>query len=181
MRKQEKEDGYTLVESIMFIGVVCMLSIAIIVLVNSMLDKYRMSRVTQQIVDIQKNIDFRFSAAENFADITPKLLNEEKIVPGDMVDGNKIYHAYKGEVTIKPARENSVYEVAFTDLPYNACVELAMIDWMTGYNSNLVHIKVNSKYFTWQGTNATKLPMDYSDAMSACKDSRNNVITWQFQ
>ena len=150
-------------------------------LINSMLDKYRISRVTQQIVDLQKNIDFRFSAAENFGDLESKLLTGESIVPGDMVGGNKIYHAYKGEVTIKSAQQDSVYEVTFKDLPYNACTELAMIDWMTGYNSHLVHIKVNSKYFTWQGKNATKLPMEYDNAITACQDNRNNVITWQFQ
>ena len=105
----------------------------------------------------------------------------ESIVPGDMVGGNKIYHAYKGEVTIKSAQQDSVYEVTFKDLPYNACTELAMIAWMTGYNSHLVHIKVNSKYFTWQGKNATKLPMEYDNAITACQDNRNNVITWQFQ
>ena len=153
MEKQKSQSGYTLIEAIMFIGVIAMLAIAVINLINSMLDKYRISRVTQQIVDLQKNIDFRFSAAENFGDLESKLLTGESIVPGDMVGGNKIYHAYKGEVTIKSAQQDSVYEVTFKDLPYNACTELAMIDWMTGYNSHLVHIKVNSKYFTWQGKN----------------------------
>ena len=180
MEKQKLQSGYTLIEAIMFIGVIAMLAIAVINLINSMLDKYRISRVTQQIVDLQKNIDFRFSAAENFGDLESKLLTGESIVPGDMVGGNKIYHAYKGEVTIKSAQQDSVYEVTFKDLPYNACTELAMIDWMTGYNSHLVHIKVNSKYFTWQGKNATKLPMEYDNAITACQDNRNNVITWQF-
>ena len=68
MEKQKSQSGYTLIEAIMFIGVIAMLAIAVINLINSMLDKYRISRVTQQIVDLQKNIDFRFSAAENFGD-----------------------------------------------------------------------------------------------------------------
>lgn len=181
MRRLKSEAGYTLIEAIAFMGVISMLAVSIITLVNNMLDKYRMSRVTQQIVDIQKNIDFRFSAAENFKDLTTELITKEKIVPGDMVAGNKIYHAYKGEVTIKSERENSVYEVSFTNLPYNACVELAMVDWLSGYNSNVVHIKVNQTYFTWQGTNSSRLPMEYGHALAACADNRNNVITWQFQ
>lgn len=60
MEKQKSQSGYTLIEAIMFIGVIAMLAIAVINLINSMLDKYRISRVTQQIVDLQKNIDFRF-------------------------------------------------------------------------------------------------------------------------
>lgn len=64
MEEQKSQSGYTLIEAIMFIGVIAMLAIAVINLINSMLDKYRISRVTQQIVDLQKNIDFRFSAAE---------------------------------------------------------------------------------------------------------------------
>ena len=181
MKRQNTQSGYTLIESMMFIGVVIMLAISIISLINNMLDKYRMSRVTQQIVDLQKNIDFRFSSAENFDDLDSDLLTKESVVPGDMVSDGKIYHAYKGEVTISSARQGSVYEVSFTGLPYNACVELAMVDWMSGSYSHLVHIKVNNKYFTWQGKNSTKLPMAYGDAMNACNDGRNNVITWQFQ
>lgn len=60
MEEQKSQSGYTLIEAIMFIGVIAMLAIAVINLINSMLDKYRISRVTQQIVDLQKNIDFRF-------------------------------------------------------------------------------------------------------------------------
>lgn len=181
MKRQNEQSGYTLIESIMFIGIIIALGISVIALVSSVLDKYRMSRVTQQIIDLQKNIDFRFSIAENFNDLDSNLLTDETIVPGDMVQGNKIYHAYKGEVTIGSARQGSVYEITFNDLPYNACVELAMVDWMNGYNSHVVHIKVNSKYFTWQGKNATKLPMEYQNAQSACNTSRQNKITWQFQ
>lgn len=181
MKKQNSQSGYTLVESIMFIGVMIMLSISIIMLINNMLDKYRISRITQQIVDLQKNIDFRFSAAENFNDLDENLLINEKIVPGDMTSGHEIYHAYHGDVIISNARQGSVYEVTFNKLPHNACIELAMVDWMSGYNSHLVHIKINNKYFTWQGKNATKLPMEYSNALDACNNNRNNVITWQFQ
>ena len=182
MKKTENENGYTLIESLMFIGVVCALGISIINLINNMLDKYRMSRVTQQIKDIQKNIDYRFSAAENFSEIDDGLLTKEKIVPGDMVQGEEIYHAYKGQVLISSDIEGSVYDVTFEDLPYNACIELAMVDWMTGYNSHLLHIKVNNQYFTWQSKDmATKLPMEYTGAMNNCKDSRDNVITWRFQ
>ncbi len=181
MEERKSQSGYTLIESIMFIGVVSMLAIAVISLINSMLDKYRMSRVTQQIVDLQKNIDFRFSSAENFENLKAKLLTDESIVPGDMVDGTKIRHAYKGPVTIRSRQSHSVYEVMFGELPYHACTELAMIDWMTGYNSHLVHIKINSKFFTWQGKKQGKLPMEYSAALAACQDNRNNVIIWQFQ
>lgn len=181
MEDKKSQSGYTLIESIMFIGVISALAIAIISLVNNMLDKYRMSRVTQQIVDLQKNIDFRFSAAENFSALKVKLLAEESLVPGDMIDGNKIYHAYKGEATIKSDQQDSVYDITFNTLPYNACVELAMVDWMSGYNSHLLHIKVNTTYFTWQGKNSTKLPMEYDNALAACKNNRNNTITWRFQ
>lgn len=181
MKKQNNEKGYTLIESLMFIGFVCVLAVSIISLVSNLLDKYRISRVTQQIKDIQKNIDFRFSASENFSELKSKLLTDEQIVPGDMVGDDKIYHAYNGEVTIASKRQDSVYEVTFEDLPHNACVELAMVDWMTDYNSHLVHIKVNNKFFTWQGKNATKLPMEYTNAMESCNNSRNNTITWQFQ
>ena len=183
MKERSSQVGYTMIESIMFIGVMIAIGIAIISLVNSMLDKYRISRVTQQIVDLQKNIDFRFSSAENFKDLENNLISKESIVPGDMLSDGKIYHAYKGNVTIKSdaSRKYSVYDIEFDSLPYNACLELAMVDWMSGYSSHLLHIKVNGKFFTWQGKNATKLPMEYTNAAGVCKDSRDNVIVWQFQ
>lgn len=54
MNRLKAEAGYTLIESIGFIAVISMLAISIISLINNMLDKYRMSRVTQQIVELQK-------------------------------------------------------------------------------------------------------------------------------
>ncbi len=181
MNRLKAESGYTLIESIGFIAVISMLAISIISLINNMLDKYRMSRVTQQIVELQKNIDFRFASSQNFKDLKVKQMVKEKIVPGDMADGENLYHAYHGDVELKAVQQNSAYTITFKGLPYVPCLELAMVDWMTGYNSHLMHIKVNSKYFTWQGKSESALPMDFANAQKACKHNQENVITWQFQ
>lgn len=184
MKKQINESGYTLIESIMYIGIICMLGISIVSLINTMLDKYRMSRITQQIKDLQKNIDFRFSAAENYKLLSNSdlsLLIEERIIPGDMISDNDLYHAYNGEVEITSNMDDSAYDITFYDLPYTTCVELAMIDWVNGHNSHLLHIKVNDTYFTWQGKNAQKLPMLYSQAIETCQMDNENEITWRFQ
>ncbi len=181
MLRQNEQHGYTLIESIMFIGVIIMVGISAINLINSMLDKYRMSRVTQQIVDLQKSIDFRFSSAEDYNDISPDMLIDERVVPGDMVDNGELYHAYKGEVTISSDNQGSVYDISFNDLPYTPCIELGMIDWTSGYSSHLVYIKINNTYFAWQGSKVKELPAKYGDVMTACKKDNANVITWQFQ
>lgn len=181
MRTVKNESGYTLIESIGFIAVLTMLTVAIISLVSNMLDKYRVSRVTQQIVDIQKAIDYRFSSKEDYSDLTVKLLIDEKIIPGDMTEGNKFFHAYKGDVKIKDARGSSVYEIEFAGLPLQPCIELAMIDWTSGHNSHLLYMSVNGTNFVWFGKENKLLPMQLGNALTACKANRSNEIVWQFQ
>jgi type II secretory pathway pseudopilin PulG len=70
MKNKNLQSGYTMVEAIGFLGILAMLAVAIISTINSMMDKYKLSRIGNQISELQKAIDYRFSSAENFNDLT---------------------------------------------------------------------------------------------------------------
>ena len=56
MEKQKSQSGYTLIEAIMFIGVIAMLAIAVINLINSMLDKYKKAEMVNTIKKIDSSL-----------------------------------------------------------------------------------------------------------------------------
>lgn len=181
MRKLKSESGYTLIESIAFLGVMAMLAVAVIMTINKMHDRYKLSRVGNQIVDLQKSIDYRFSAAENFSAIDIPMLRKENLIPGDMLTETGVFHSYAGPVEIKPTRGGFAYTIEFKELPIAACMELAMIDWSMGHTSHLVNVRVNGKNHDWKGL-TTELPITLDMAEKLCTNAgNNNNILWQFQ
>lgn len=182
MKDKKSQLGYTLIESIAFLSVMAMLSVAIFSTISKMLDKYKLSRIGNQIVDLQKSIDQRFIASESFAQLTAKLLIAERLVPTDMIANGKLYHAFAGPVTITASRGNRAYDIDFTQLGRAQCVELAMIDWRSRYTTHLISVSINEDVFEWKGPSAKKLPITLLHADASCKDGgRVNTITWQFQ
>ena len=79
MKRTQNQKGYTLIESIMFIGVITAVSIGIINVVSGMLDRYKISRLTSQVAELQKSINVRFAASENYKKLTAKLIKNENL------------------------------------------------------------------------------------------------------
>lgn len=181
MKRTQNQQGYTLLESIMFIGVITAVSIGIINVVSSMLDRYKISRLTSQVAELQKSITNRFAAAESYKKLTVKLLKDENLAPGDIGwEGDKMIHKYGGEVAISLALGVRAYEITFNNLPKKPCVELAIQNWAHDQYSNLIHMKVNGVPAKWR--NATYImPLSVVQAETLCHDELKNAITWRFQ
>lgn len=194
MKKSSSQSGYTLIESIGFIAVITMVAISIISVVSHMLDRYRNSRLTSQIVELQKNINARFAAVGNYEKLKLSLLKNEKLAPADMNwSGNTLYHKYSGKVTVglysstitkqKLANADSYY-IQFADVPKNACIELAIQNWAHDRTSNLVAMIINSKWSYWrvyQGAAYKKyiMPLSRTLALELCSKEKN-TIKWAF-
>ena len=181
MKRTQNQRGYTLLESIMFIGVITAVSIGIINVVSSMLDKYKISRLTSQVAELQKSITNRFAAAESYKKLTVKLLKDENLAPGDIGwEGNKMIHKYNGEVTVAPVLGNRGYDITFEALPKKPCTDLAIQNWAHDQYSNLIHMKVNGVPVKWR--NATYImPLSVVQAETLCHEELDNEIIWRFQ
>ena len=181
MKRTQNQRGYTLLESIMFIGVITAVSIGIINVVSSMLDKYKISRLTSQVAELQKSITNRFAAAESYKKLTVKLLKDENLASGDIGwEGNKMIHKYNGEVTVAPVLGNRGYDIKFLGLPKKPCIDLAIQNWAHDQYSHLIHMKVNGVPAKWR--NATYImPLSVVQAETLCHKELDNDIIWRFQ
>jgi len=181
MKNMKSQKGYTMVEAISFLGIVAMLAVSVFVLINRMIDRYKISRVGTQIVELQKAIDYRFASAEGFGNLRATLLIDESIAPSDMVRGaNQLRHTYAGAVTIRSTMNNFAYAITFEDIPQTPCVELLLQEWALGHNSHLISINANGTFFDWNPNSANRLPITLNDANELCVDGDNEII-WQFQ
>ena len=114
MKRTQNQRGYTLLESIMFIAVITAISIGIVKVINSMLDRYKISRLTSQVTELQKMINVRFAASENYSKLNLSLISAEKLYPGDINwDGTKMLHKYGGEIDVKSKLSGRAYDITF--------------------------------------------------------------------
>ena len=181
MKRTQNQRGYTLIESIMFIGVITAVSIGIINVVSSMLDRYKISRLTSQVTELQKMINVRFAASENYSKLNLSLISAEKLYPGDInLSGTRMLHKYGGEIKVKSAVQGKAYDITFKQLPKTACVELAIQNWAHDQYSNLMQMKVNGVPVKWR--NATYImPLSVVKAETLCSKELDNEIIWRFQ
>ena len=181
MNHSNNEKGASMVEIIMILGILGALSVSIASLVNSMYDRYRVSRVCGQIEEFKKLINNRYIADGRYSDVSVATVISEGIAPKDMISGTKLYHSYNGAVTVKGS--NDSYEITFDDLPQKVCVELGILNWTVDNSSDLVSMDINGKIFKWPWTagDANKLPAQMTDVAAACLDGDENVVKWNFQ
>ena len=121
MKNKSSQSGYTLLEAIMFIGVITAVAIAIVSVTSKMLDRYRISRASSQLVEIQRAIANRFAASPNYEKLKlgnqttiNKFLKDEKLLPADIYWKNNVpYHKLndnemKGKIVINSNYAGSV-------------------------------------------------------------------------
>lgn len=181
MRRDGDERGATLIEILMVLGIVGAFSVSIATLINSMYDRYRVSRVGGQIAELKKVINNRYIADGRYNNVSVSTLINEGIAPKDMVSNNKLFHAYSGEVRVVGNTDN--FEIAFTNLPHKICVELGIIDWVVDNSSDLVSMSINGNGFNWPWVAVANktLPAQMADVAAACKEGDGNTIKWNFQ
>lgn len=202
MKKCSEQSGYTLLESLAFICIITMVAISIISVISHMLDRYRISRVTSQVAELQRSIINRCAAAESYYSCIKKygttcvgalgkMLCTENLVPGDLqCNGNVLYHKYGGKVTFNSYNDSARglafgdnFRIDFQNLPTNACIELATQNWAHDQYSNLIRMYINDKECTWRSTWTPNcvMPISTVKATELCNKKDKNKIYWNFQ
>lgn len=190
--KKCSELGRTMIEVIGVLAILTAVSVGINKFINNMHDKYKISRITQQITDLRKNIRNRYVANGDYSVIKTQDMIDSNVIPSDMVDNGKVIHAYNAEVTFSGAKDT--YQITFSKLPHHVCVELAVMNWNFGGSSDLYRLKINENEFNWpiMAAGGKELPVSISDAEVACvlppkedengvTEYNNNTITWTFR
>ena len=195
MKRSSAQTGRTMMEMLAVLSILGVLFAATMVFVNSMYDKYKSSTILLQIRDLRKNINNRYSAIGVYTGLNAKTLIDERLVPDQMVHGQKLIHPYQGEVKFSVGNtggKNRSYKIIFPSLPYKNCVELATINWEVESTATLVGITINKTVYSWpvntigsdginSGNTSTSLPMTFVKASKSCINGNNNEISWEFQ
>lgn len=190
---KNSQAGRTMIEVIGVLAIISTVTISIAKVVNSAHNRYLISRVTQQIGDLRRGISNRYVASGTYENITAEEVIASNAGPSDMFDkkNKKLLHAYNGDVVLAGTKDT--YLITFKHLPGQACIELALMNWQFGGNSDLYSIKINQTEFNWPliAGEGKVLPIGINDATAACiptpsKDNPsasadNNDITWTFR
>ena len=180
---KETQIGRSMIETIGVLAIIMAVSMAIAKLIGSMQDKFKMSRISQQIIDLKKGIGNRYVASGTYENITIAEIVDSNAAPLDMIDRSSkvLTHAYAGDVTVSGDAEN--YHITFNKLPYLVCTELATINWNFQGNTDLFLVKINNSIYSWPlmaQANHKKLPVSIADALTDCQATTYNTITWSF-
>ncbi len=169
----------------MVISLLGVFAIAAASLVNSMLDKYRYSRVTQQLIELHKKVSDRYSAQGSYLTLSNSVALSENLVPYDMINGANIQHRLGGSVTVS-GTSRETFRIVFNSLSRTACMEIAALNWVMNDTTELKSIKFSSgKKFEWKRKDdvvidGNFLPITTSIAIDNCATNSNNSIEWEF-
>lgn len=157
MRNKINMKGRTLFETIAAMAVISLMTAGIYKLTNSIMDRYKMSRISNQIYALQKVVNERFMIEGNYnmsarhsGKTILKILQEENLLDSDMRKGK---HAFGGNIKIggipidgqdANTGEASRYYIMFE--PGNAddntwtevCMSFGDMNWLSEGGSNLV-------------------------------------------
>ena len=179
-----EQSGRTMIEAIGYISIMITITVALTTAVNTGYNRFRLGRVNQQVVDLNKVISQRYVASENYQDVKIETLIEEKIIPHEVRDGK---HAFGGTITIGKGDEaGNTYFIEFADLPNQACVELGSKLWIVNSGSDLYALTINDsstwawKYSNYKDNIDKELPAKPTDVADVCNSSSNNKIKWYF-
>ncbi|MBP5215610.1 MAG: hypothetical protein J6039_03525 [Alphaproteobacteria bacterium] len=136
-----------------------------------------------------------------------KLIGKAHLFPDELISGSGDTYTvqnniFGGTVTLvasdkRKNNDNKAFIITFTYIPKDACIYLATQDWGSGTSSGLIAISVkkdeaeslasfhlrdsnDNAHIASPNGGTYSIPMQISQATSACDGDENNVISWKF-
>lgn len=203
MRTTGSEKGYTMLETIMYIGILGTLGAILASYAGAVFTRYKTGRIAQQILDLKKAIITYTAANEDYSTLDPKKMQNDKAVPIDMRD---LRHALGGKIEFGPVGDGSVdvndkylFYITFNTIYQKGCIELLTQGQFYGDGSDMDSLIVNGET-SWSyersfyDTSNIKIRYEMKAAsgitasirptleqvIKACDRKDNNNITWIF-
>lgn len=190
------QKGGTMMEALMVLSIIIVLSVSGMSLIGSMFTMFKQNMVSNELIEIQKNIAARYRVFGYYNDIPTDIEDwkKEKLLPSQMIVGDGIRHRLGGTVTIAPKFKNEgdefapYFTVTFEKIPQKTCLVIGQINWTMSQSSDLIELRINDKdpfvlptrsSGVEKGTDRA-LPVKINVLMDFCQ-SGNNTMTWTFQ
>lgn len=193
--RNNEESGRSMVEMLGVLAIVGVLSIGGIAGYSKAMAKYKLNKTLDQVSMIITNVRTTFGNQYSYAGLTNDTSVTYDIAGNDLSHGsaNTLTNAFNGTVTIKalstPTADCTIgsngadqtycpyFTIIYTDVPKQACTEIAMSDWGGSAASGLVSIAIGENKHTWGGDKA--LPISLISADSECSGD-TNTLTWVY-
>ena len=143
--------GRTMWETIAAMSIIGLLTVGFVKLASTVMERYKLSRIGQQVTDLQKAINFRYMSKGRYNGANLEKMAEEGAVPYEVKNGA---HAFGGTIEIggividQKVEDAETYDdnlltarrdyIRFTDVPLEACRSLSDIVWVNEGSSSLV-------------------------------------------
>lgn len=172
-----REDGFTLLELLLVIGVAALLLIGGIATYRLVSDGNKTTEATRLLLTLRQEAQVMSQQqGGNYDGITfdsaTSAPNSPLVISGVLRDGQR--NPFNGDIVIAPTGVNNVQlEVQFTNISQASC--LKMIQAINNPNEVVEIATDDGQYVAANGD----LPLSATDAATACGQSLNN-ITWVF-
>lgn len=186
---KSEQSGRSMVEMLGVLAIIGVLSVGGIAGYSKAMAKFKTSKALDQVSTTVANIRTLYSGQPNYEGLNTAIAIQMGAIGAEMLSGQSAtsatvaYNAFNGEVTITATevsgRKNAGFELVFSGLSKEACVQMASSDWGSGSGSGLVSVQAGS---ATAGTTASgTLPLNLATAAGGCNvEGDANKVTWVY-
>ena len=186
---KSEQSGRSMVEMLGVLAIIGVLSVGGIAGYSKAMAKFKTSKALDQVSTTVANIRTLYSGQPNYKGLNTKIAIQMGAIGAEMLSGQSAtsataaYNAFNGTVTISATtvsgRENAGFQLIFSGLSKEACVQMASSDWGSGSGSGLVSVQAGN---ATAGTTASgTLPLNLATAASGCNvEGDSNTVTWVY-
>lgn len=186
---KSEQSGRSMVEMLGVLAIIGVLSVGGIAGYSKAMAKFKTSKALDQVSTTIANVRTLYSGQPNYSGLTTAIAIQMGAIGAEMLSGQSptsasaAYNAFNGSVTISATtvsgRKNAGFELVFSGLSKEACVQMASSDWGSGSGSGLVSVQAGAA--TAGTTAAGTLPLNLATAASGCNsEGDTNKVTWVY-
>lgn len=186
---KSEQSGRSMVEMLGVLAIIGVLSVGGIAGYSKAMAKFKTSKALDQVSTTVANVRTLYSGQPNYSGLTTAIAIQMGAIGAEMLSGQSptsastAYNAFNGSVTISATtvsgRNNAGFQLVFSGLSKEACVQMASSDWGSGSGSGLVSVQAGSA--TAGTTAAGTLPLNLATAASGCNsEGDTNKVTWVY-
>ena len=198
--------GRSMIEMLGVLAIVGVLSVGGIAGYSKAMTKFKINKTADQISQIVTNIRTLYAQQTTYDGLNTATAIQMGVTPDELGTGTTLTHSFAGSITISTSNRLSTsskdaFIVIINNLPMEACVTLATMDWGSNHSSGLIGIAVTTAGGGFDGylDSCTSIssansssgvracskdgPLSVVAATSGCKyaiEDRDKTILWKF-
>ena len=201
--KYTNENGRSMVEMLGVLAIIGVLSVGGIAGYSKAMNKFKISKTTDQISMLVANIRTMFSAQGDYVGLSNEAAVNFGVVPEEMGTSATLTNPFKGSVIISESDYKGTgdsFVVVYNGLAKDACVSVATGDWGASQSSGLIAVgafgseqdedsltgdpdagNTAGGAIAKPGEATHKVPMPVQDAVAGCNAAGSaNAVVWKY-